>query len=110
VLSRVGVVSLDRFVFLVFLVDHMGGFGAFDWGWVDMVLSSDSLLESLESLMREGYVKVMGGVVSGLGGGADCGWLLGRVSATVDYVLGRFGSLSDDELRVLVESVFRGDV
>jgi len=110
VLSRVGVVGVDRLAFLVFLVDRMGGFGAFDWGWFDVVLSSSLFLDTLEGLAKEGILRITGGLVSGSSGDPGCGWLLSDVSLVVDYVLGRFGSLGDDELRILAESLYRGEI
>ncbi|ADN51802.1 hypothetical protein [Vulcanisaeta distributa] len=109
-LRRLGRVSLDRLAKIVFLVDRLGGFEAFNWDRIDLVLTSPEFISVIERLVKSGVVKTMGDFVIPIDNDYDpgCGWLENSVKSTINYVVSKYGGLSDGELDDVVDSIMEG--
>lgn len=115
VLRNFDFISVDRLANLVFLVDRLGNYNAFNWTRIDLIISSDEFLSLMEELKSNGVVKENNGFISIVNKNIDdalsrdCGWLSSNVKSTVSFVLSKYGSLSDSALSDVVESIFEGD-
>ncbi len=109
-LRRLGRVSLDRLAKIVFLVDRLGGFEAFNWDRIDLVLTSPEFISVIERLVKAGVVKTVGDFVIPIDNDYDpgCGWLENSVKSTINYVINKYGGLSDGELDDVVDSIMEG--
>ena len=109
-LRRLGMVSLDRLAKIVFLIDRLGNFEAFDWERIDLVLTSPEFLSTIERLTKDGVIKAAGSFITVLDDNYDpgCGWLEDSVKSETDYVINKYGNLSDGELDEVIESILEG--
>ena len=109
-LRRLGRVSLDRLAKIVFLIDRLGGFEALDWERIDLVLTSPEFISTIEKLTKAGVIKTVGNFVTSLENNYDpgCGWLESSVRSMTDYVINKYGNLSDGELDEVVDSIIEG--
>ncbi len=109
-IRRLGRVSLDRLARITFLIDKLGGFEVFNWSKVDLVITSPEFISTVEQLIKKGVIKSIGDFIVPIDANYDpgCGWLEGRVNSTLDYVVKKYGGLSDGELDDVVNAVFEG--
>ena len=109
-LRRLGRVSLDRLAKIVFLIDRLGGFEALDWERIDLVLTSPEFLSAIERLTKDGVIKAVGNFITALDNNYDpgCGWLENSVKSATDYVINKYGNLSDGELDEVIDSILEG--
>jgi hypothetical protein len=109
-LEKLGRVSMDRLAKVVFLIDKLGGFESLDWDRIDLVITSPEFINIIEELTRLGVLKITDNHVILTNNNYDpgCGWLEGKVRLTVDFVLSKYGDLSDGELDDVIESVLEG--
>ena len=110
VLRRLGGASMDRLAKVVFLIDKFGGFETFNWDRIDLVITSPELLNTLEEMTKLGILKITNNLVTLTNNNYDpgCGWLKNRVETTTEFVLNKYGNLSDGELDDVVEAVLEG--
>ena len=110
VLRRLGKVSMDRLAKIIFLIDKLGGFEAFNWDRIDLVLTSPEFISVIENLTKAGVVKAVGDFIIPMSNDYDpgCGWLENSVNSIIDYVINRYGTLSDGELDDVVDSIMEG--
>jgi len=110
VLRRLGRVSMDRLAKVIFLVDRLGGFDAFNWDRIDLVITSPEFLNAVEELTKLGILRVINDLVMLANSNYDpgCGWLRDRVESVTEFVLNKYGNLSDGELDDVVEAVLEG--
>ncbi|WP_243676001.1 hypothetical protein [Vulcanisaeta distributa] len=92
-LRRLGKVNLDRLAKIVFLIDKLGEYEAFNWDYIDLVLTSTEFINTIEKLTRDGVVKLIGNFIIPLSNDYDpgCGWLENTVNSTINYVVNRYG-------------------
>ncbi|ADY01041.1 hypothetical protein VMUT_0831 [Vulcanisaeta moutnovskia 768-28] len=109
-LRRLGRVSLDRLAKVIFLVDKLGGFDTFNWDRIDLVITSPEFISVIEQLTKTGVVKTIGDFIIPLNNDYDpgCGWLENTVQSIIDYVIKKYGGLSDGELDDVIESIMEG--
>lgn len=97
---------------MVFLIDRLGGgFEAFNWDRIDLVLTSPEFISVIERLTKAGVVKTVGDFIIPLDNNYDpggCGWLENSVKSAIDYVINKYGGLSDGELDDVVDSIMEG--
>ncbi|BDR92745.1 hypothetical protein [Vulcanisaeta souniana] len=109
-LKKLGRTSLDRLAKIVFLVDRFGDLQALNWDRIDLVITSPDLIGTVEQLTRNGVIKNIGDFLTLANNDYDpgCGWIGNTVESTINYVLEKYGQLSDGELDDIVESVYEG--
>ncbi|WP_054857182.1 hypothetical protein [Vulcanisaeta sp. JCM 16159] len=109
-LRRLGKINLDRLAKIVFLIDKLGEYEAFNWDYIDLVLTSTEFINTIEKLTRDGVVKLIGNFIIPLNNDYDpgCGWLENTVNTTINYVVNRYGGLTDNELDDVIESIMEG--
>ncbi len=109
-LRKLGRANLDRLAKIVFLVDRFGDLQAFNWDRIDLVITSPDLIGSVEQLTRNGVIRNIGDFLTLVNNDYDpgCGWIGSTVESTINYVLKKYGQLSDSELDDIVESVYEG--
>nr|KJR71677.1 MAG: hypothetical protein TU36_06605 [Vulcanisaeta sp. AZ3] len=110
ILKRIGRTSIDRLARLTFLVDRLGGFEAFDWDRVDLVITSPTFLDLIEKMESNNTTKRIENFIILMNNDyePDCGWLKDRINSTIDYVINKYGSLNDEELEDAVETIYEG--
>ena len=109
-LRRLGRASMDRLAKIVFLIDRLGGFEALDWERIDLVLTSPEFLSAIERLTKDGVIKAVGNFITALDNNYDpgCGWFENSVKSATDYVINKYGNLSDGELDEVIDSILEG--
>ena len=105
-------ISLKNLINIIFLVDVLGNFNVFNWCKVSGIVTSFELLELIDKYHNEKKILELSHDRVRICKSINindvrsvCGWLYEHINHRLDYILTRYGKLSEDELDELVHYI-----